>query len=101
VTVKCGDCAFIPGTEASNSPTTLVVAHLCALTGELFYCHLTGGPCAGWVEAVKARKVSPLKPSETQLSVAAASKELMHHAERLALAEQNAADTAHLGGAAL
>jgi hypothetical protein len=83
----------MPGTEASNSPNTLVIAHLCALTGEPFDCHLTGGPCVGWAEAVKARRVSPLKPSATQLSIAAASKELMHHAERLALAEQDAAQS--------
>ncbi len=86
--MKCGDCAFIPGTQASNSPNTLVIAHLCALTGEPFDCHLVPGPCAGWVEAVKARRKSPLKPSAVQLNIANASKELMHHAERLALAGQ-------------
>ena len=90
--VKCGDCAFIPGTEASNSPNTLVKAHLCALTGEPFDCHLTGGPCAGWVEAVKARKRSPLKPTETQKEIARRSGELMNHVERLALSEQEAAE---------
>lgn len=88
--MKCGDCAFIPGTEASNSPNTLVKAHLCALTGEPFDCHLVHGPCAGWVEAVKARKLSPLKPSAVQLDIANHSKELMTQMERLALAEQSA-----------
>jgi len=87
--MKCGDCAFLPGTNASNSPETLVVAHLCALTGEPFDCHLVPGPCAGWVEAVRARKRSPLKPSATQLSIANNSKELMHQMIRLAVADQN------------
>lgn len=86
--IKCGDCAFIPGTNASNSPDTLVIAHLCALTGEPFDCHLVPGPCAGWVEAVKARKISPLKPTAGQLSIANGSKELMHQMVRLAVAEQ-------------
>lgn len=87
--MKCGDCAFILGTEASNSPNTLVVAHLCALTGEPFYCHLVEGQlCAGWVDAVKARKISPLKPSPLQLEIANGAKEVMAQMERLALAEQ-------------
>ncbi len=86
--MKCGDCAFIPGTEASNSPNTLVIAHLCALTGEPFECHLVPGPCAGWVEAVKTRKASPLKPNPVQLHIAEASKGLMHEMVRLAVAEQ-------------
>lgn len=86
--MKCGDCAFIPGTEASNSPNTLVKAHLCALTGEPFDCHLVPGPCAGWAEAVKARKVSPLKPTNSQLEIAKLSSDLMDQMERLALAEQ-------------
>ena len=88
--MKCGDCAFIPGTDASNSPNTLVKAHLCALTGETFDCHLTPGPCAGWVEVVKLRRISPLKPSEVQKDIAAKSIELMGHMERLAKADQDA-----------
>lgn len=83
--MKCGDCAFIPGTDASNSPNTLVKAHLCALTGETFDCHLIGGPCAGWVEAVKARKASPLKPTALQLQIAGYSAELMTQMERLSV----------------
>ncbi len=82
--IKCGDCAFIPGTNASNSPNTLVVAHLCALTGEPFDCHLVPGPCAGWIEAVKARKASPLKPSAIQLQIADG-KVQMAQMERLAV----------------
>ena len=89
--IKCGDCAFIPGTQASNSPNTLVKAHLCALTGEPFDCHLVMGPCVGWVEAVKARKISPLKPTAMQREIANGSKELMAQMERLALAEQERA----------
>lgn len=91
ISVKCGDCAFVPGTEASNSPNTLVVAHLCALTGEPFDCHLTGGPCVGWAETVRARRISPLKPNDTQKEIAKHSIDLMNHMERLALDEQEAA----------
>lgn len=89
--MKCGDCAFIPGTEASNSPNTLVIAHLCTLTGEPFECHLVPGPCAGWVEAVRARKISLLKPTAMQLQIAQGGKELMFHCERLAVAEDRKA----------
>lgn len=88
MTIKCGDCAFIPGTQASNSPNTLVIAHLCALTGEPFNCHLLDKPCAGWVEALAARKRSPLEPSAMQLSIAEGAKGIMFHCERLAVAEQ-------------
>ena len=85
---KCGDCAFLPGSDASNSPNTLVKAHLSALTGEVFECHLVPGPCKGWVEAVRLRKISPMKPTETQIEIAATSVRIMDHMERLAMADQ-------------
>lgn len=36
---KCGTCAFRAGTEASESPFTLLKARLSAENGEPFYCH--------------------------------------------------------------
>lgn len=53
---RCNDCAFTVGTDASMSPSTAVVATLCAMTGDRFDCHIERGPCVGWAEAVAERK---------------------------------------------
>ncbi len=66
----CGDCAFVPGTEAHGCESTRLSATLCVEAGEPFYCHRpnsagvlearvdeTGEPvlCHGFVEALDAR----------------------------------------------
>ena len=60
--MRCNDCAFTHGTEASNSPHTVVVANMCAITGEVFECHVNVGlPCAGWSDARANRIISAYK----------------------------------------
>lgn len=46
--LRCDDCAFRPGTEASKSERTVMLAQLCAEAGELFTCHRREGICAGY-----------------------------------------------------
>ncbi len=57
---KCETCAFRPGTQANNHPSTLLKARLCAMTGEYFLCHehnpdigvshLQPVLCRGWLD---------------------------------------------------
>ena len=59
--VRCGDCAFSPGTAANQAPFTDVKAKFCAMIGEPFWCHV-GEPhplCMGWAEAVLDQPTAP------------------------------------------
>lgn len=83
---RCHDCAFTHGTEASNSPHTLVVANMCAITGDVFECHINKDePCAGWAEARAARRDSI--PSEASRLIADMACELVSECVRLAKVE--------------
>lgn len=85
---RCNDCAFTHGTEASNSPHTLVIANMCALTGEVFECHINKDePCRGWAEARIARIASPCSPSMGDIVIAGMLGELTTECVRLAKAE--------------
>ncbi len=89
---RCLDCAFTHGTEASNSPQTLVVANMCALTGEIFQCHVNKDePCQGWAEARAARIASPYNPSVEDIAIAAMLCELTSECVRLAKVEDDGA----------
>ncbi len=92
MTSRCHDCAFTHGTEASNSPQTLVVANMCALTGEVFECHINKDePCQGWAEARAARIASAHNPSVSAIATAAMLGELTSECVRLAVAEDDKA----------
>ncbi len=54
---RCNDCAFTIGTEASRYPSTVVISHMRAMTGDLFECHINPGSCVGWVQAVAERQM--------------------------------------------
>ncbi len=97
MTTRCHDCAFTHGTEASNSPQTLVVANMCALTGEIFECHVNkGSSCFGWCEARVARMASPHNPSVGAIATAAMLGELTSECVRLAVAEDDKAHKAQV-----
>lgn len=50
--LRCDDCAFTAGTNASKCEITRIQSRLCAESGEPFYCHVrTESLCAGYVEA--------------------------------------------------
>lgn len=87
---RCDDCAFTIGTEASKSPHTVVIARLCALTGERFDCHLRPGACAGWAQEVSERKAKSAltTPGTAQHDVALLGGELMSNLVELAAREQ-------------
>jgi hypothetical protein len=55
--LRCDDCAFRPGTDASRCERTVLLANLCAEAGEVFNCHRREGLCAGW-----AQKINELGP---------------------------------------
>ncbi len=97
---RCNDCAFTHGTEASNSPHTLVVANMCALTGEVFECHINKDePCQGWAEARAARKASGKELSPHSLSIASMLGELTSECVRLAKIEDDAANNLEIANA--
>ncbi len=88
---RCNDCAFTHGTNASNSPHTLVVANMCALTGEVFECHVSKeSPCVGWAEARAARIASANKPRPSVIESADMLCKLVGECIRLAKAEDDA-----------
>jgi hypothetical protein len=53
----CATCAFRPGTEASRSEHTVVLARLCVEGGREFHCHEKAQLCRGWIAAVNLRGV--------------------------------------------
>jgi len=98
--MKCNDCAFDLNTQASTSPHTLVTAHLCALTGETFYCHVNDAPCAGWAQARRERAQSRYRPNAAELVTANMCSELLSECVRLAKQEDLAALTTAAAGEA-
>jgi hypothetical protein len=75
---RCAGCAFTPGTPANQSPRTVLVAQLCVMARDPFFCHenvdgeIIDGvaqywpkegtqlrACAGWIEAVAALGPEP------------------------------------------
>jgi hypothetical protein len=56
---RCATCAFRPGTEASRTETTVLMARLCLMSGETFECHERTAPCAGFLYALNARQPEP------------------------------------------
>ena len=89
---RCHDCAFTHGTEASNSPHTVVVANMCAITGEVFKCHVNEDePCQGWAEARAARIASPMKPRSAVVESADMLCQVVGECIRLAKADERAA----------
>lgn len=68
--VRCSGCAFTNGTEANACVETQLLATLCVMTDEPFYCHANAVHdvippgeerlCLGFVEALKAR--GPVQP---------------------------------------
>jgi hypothetical protein len=56
--LRCHDCAFTAGTDASKSDITRMQARLCAESNEPFYCHVNEPSlCAGYIEAaIKLRE---------------------------------------------
>ncbi len=89
---RCHDCAFTHGTEASNSPHSVVVANMCAITGEVFHCHINETPCAGWAEARAMRIASPIKPIPLSLVSAGMLVDLVSECIRLAKSEDEKAN---------
>lgn len=69
----CGNCAFVAGTEANRAEHTTLIAQLCVMASEPFYCHRAkdgelearidhrGEPvlCRGFVDALAARGQVP------------------------------------------
>lgn len=53
----CATCAFRPGTEASETEHTAVLARLCVEGGRQFWCHEKTQLCRGWIAAVNLRGV--------------------------------------------
>ncbi len=89
---RCNDCAFTHGTEASNSPHTVVIANMCAITGEVFECHIDKNePCTGWAEARSARVSSSHKPSTSAVGIADMLGQLTGECVRLAKIEDEKA----------
>lgn len=50
--LRCDDCAFRAGTDASTCARTVLLANLCAESGEIFNCHRREGICAGWAAKI-------------------------------------------------
>lgn len=76
---RCATCAFRPGTEASRDPTTLLMARLCLLGGDIFQCHeieRAGEPCAGFLAA----KIALPEPPGWQQQTSAAMLDLLAEA---------------------
>jgi hypothetical protein len=66
-----------------------VKAHLSALTGETFHCHINKGqPCEGWKEALYHRHAAKHKPTKLENEVALLAGEMLARMEDLALEEQ-------------
>jgi hypothetical protein len=52
--LRCDDCAFRSGTDASTCERTVLLAQLCVESLEKFNCHRREGLCAGWAQGVNA-----------------------------------------------
>ena len=57
---RCGDCAFLRGTEPNQIAGTLMTALKCVIEKEPFYCHAERGVpngklCAGWEALIVAK----------------------------------------------
>lgn len=89
MTERCNDCAFTHGTDASNSPHTVVIANMCAITGEPFWCHVKAQACAGWAEARAERLASPNKPTGSSKASADMLCQLVTECVRLAKIEDD------------
>lgn len=92
---RCATCAFRPGTEASETPGTMLTAQLCVLSGERFECHETdraGEPCIGWQRAVEARGAIPEWRRKAGAAMLALLRDADHCPERFDSDEQIATE---------
>lgn len=80
---RCQTCAFRAGTRASQSPTTLLKAKLCIISGSDFICHESARPawCAGVMDAIEAQTRNGTRPPDWHPDVALKLLDVLSHAE--------------------
>ncbi len=89
---RCATCAYRSGTDASRTPTTVMLARLCVLSGEPFSCHERPDVCAGHAAAVASRqKAGIVEPEWRRLLYLEMSEVLVDAANGPALSDAEAA----------